>query len=196
MADLERPAEPDHYTEAFKAATGALRDADVRFALFGSTALWGLAGREPRTTEDIDLLVDPARIDEALAALEAAGFEVERPPEGWLAKAWHAGERGGPGILVDLIHHPKGIEASAALDAALSTPVEGMDVPAVHPTDLMASKAMTLDAASLDAQGAVEFARLLREQVDWDELDRRVSVSPYARALLYLLRELGIAPRT
>lgn len=132
-----------------------------------------------------------------MAALEQAGFEVERPPEGWLAKAWHHGDEAGgdePSVLVDLIHHAQGVDVRAALTRAEPAAVEGMNVPVVAATDLLASKALTLGPASLDAQSAVEFARLLREQVDWRELAERVDESPYARALLFLLRELEIAP--
>ena len=36
-----------------------------------------------------------------------------------------------------------------------------------------------------------EIARALREQIDWDEVWRRTSHSPYARTLFYLAEELG-----
>lgn len=195
MASLDRPADPTRYTRTLKDVAAALREAGVRFALFGSTALWGTAGREPRTVEDIDLLIEPGQVDEAAKALVAAGLEVEVPPEGWLIKAWKRGPGDEPDVLIDLIHEPAGLDAAAGIERAVTESLEGMQVKVVQATDLLVSKALTLGPSSLDAQSAVEFARLLREQVDWTELEQRVSGSPYARALLFLLQELEIAPR-
>ena len=39
----------------------------------------------------------------AIEALDGAGLHTERPPEGWLYKAWHDN-----GTLVDLIFAPSG----------------------------------------------------------------------------------------
>ena len=71
------------------------------FALGGGLAVWARGG--PKSEHDVDLLLARADADAALAALERAGFRVERPPEGWLYKAWHEN-----GTLIDLIFDPAG----------------------------------------------------------------------------------------
>lgn len=193
MAELESPADPRHYVDALKSTLSAL-DGSARAALFGSTALWGLVGREPSTEEDLDLLVHPEDVDAAGHALADAGFELEDPPEGWLLKAWH-GDRAGeePRVLVDLIFSPTGLDPRDAISRARSVSVAGMRALAIAPTDLLVSKAMAHGPESADYQGTIEFARLLREDIDWADLGARVE-GPYARGLLHLLRELDIAP--
>ena len=194
MAELESPADPDHYRRAFKEALSAL-DGRARTALFGSTAMWGLVGREPSTDEDLDLLVHPEDVTAAASALAEAGFSIEHPPEGWLLKAWHAGIHDAePDILVDLIFEPSGLDAAAALERAHDVSVAGMHVRAVAPTDLMVTKLQTLGPQNLDMHGPLEFARLLRELVDWHEVVERAGGDPHARGFLHLARELGVVP--
>jgi len=41
-------------------------------------------------------------------------------------------------------------------------------------------------------ESVLEVARSLREQIDRDDIWRRTSQSPYARAFFYLAEELGI----
>ena len=86
--------------ESMKKAAGALRNADVEFLLGGGLAAWARGG--PPTDHDVDFLVREQDVERAVEALEAAGMRTERPPEGWLVKAFD-GE-----ILVDLIFHPAG----------------------------------------------------------------------------------------
>lgn len=82
---------PDNFPElidAMKAAAAALRDAEVPFLLGGGLAGWARGG--PPTEHDVDLFVRERDVPRALDALVAAGMRAERPPEGWLIKAWHA----------------------------------------------------------------------------------------------------------
>src|SRR5690348_13912040 len=88
--------------ETLKKATAALRDGGVPFVVGGSLASWARGGPEPR--HDLDIMVKPEDAEHALAVLEQAGLRSERPPEGWLFKAWD-GE-----VMVDLIFGPKGLE--------------------------------------------------------------------------------------
>jgi len=85
-----------------KKAAQALRDAGVPFLLGGSLASWARGG--PESTHDLDLMVKPQDAERALEALVGAGMRAEDPPEEWLYKAWDGD------VLVDVIHHPKGIE--------------------------------------------------------------------------------------
>ena len=83
-----------------KAAAAALRDADIPFLLGGGLAGWARGG--PPTEHDVDLFVREDDAERALEALAEAGMRPERPPEGWLLKAYHGD------TLVDLIFRPSG----------------------------------------------------------------------------------------
>jgi hypothetical protein len=49
-----------------------------------------------------------------------------------------------------------------------------------------------MDEHSLDYGALVAIARSLREQIDWPELRRRGSGTPFAKAFFTLVEELGI----
>src|SRR5581483_10334971 len=70
---------------AMRKAAGALRDAEIRFVLAGSIAVYAHGG--PDTDHDVDFLIKPEDADRALEALSEVGFRVHKPPEGWLYKA-------------------------------------------------------------------------------------------------------------
>ena len=60
--------------------------------------------------------------------------------------------------------------------------------------DVLVTKLLALTEQNLDYSSALEMARALREQLDWDEVRRRSEESPYAKAFLVLVEELGVAP--
>jgi predicted nucleotidyltransferase len=102
---------PDHYggaqppdreavSSVLAAVVGALDAAGIRFVLMGG--LVAAAFARPRSTDDIDLFVQPEHAREALAALSAAGFETEETDPMWLYKAWR------DGVLVDVIFRSAG----------------------------------------------------------------------------------------
>src|SRR5581483_9730520 len=91
----------DELIEAMKAGAGILQQAEIPFVLGGGLAAWARGG--PKSEHDVDFLLRAEDADAALAAFEQAGLETERPPEGWLYKAWHPN-----GTLVDLIFSPAG----------------------------------------------------------------------------------------
>src|SRR5437764_10614769 len=95
-------AQSDEILTALKRAASALREAGVPFAVGGGLAAWARGG--PSTEHDIDLVVKEEDADRALAALEELGMRTERPPEGWLVKAWDGD------VLIDLIFRPTGFE--------------------------------------------------------------------------------------
>ena len=170
-----------------KQAVGVLRQADIPFALAGSMACWALGG--PPSRHDVDLAIMHSDVERALEALEAAGFTVEHPPEGWLVKAWL------DDILVDLIWAPMGLEVTAeVLSAARTIHVESMPMPALAPTDVLTSKLLALNEGHLDFEGLLAMVRGVREQVDWPELRRRTDSQPLARSFLYMADELGLTP--
>jgi len=171
--------------EALKAAAAALRDAGVPFLLGGGLAAWARGG--PPTEHDVDLFVKEEDAERAIEALVDAGMRPERPPEGWLLKAYYVG------TLVDLIFRPSGGPiADEHFERA-----EEMDVMA-HPMlvasldDVMTTKLLSLTEQEPDFGSALEFARSLREQIDWDFVRRRTASSAFARAFFTLIEELGI----
>lgn len=172
---------------ALRKAVAALRDAEVDFLLGGSLASWARGG--PGTDHDVDLFVREVDADRAADALAAAEFEVERPAEGWLVKAWDGD------VLVDVIFHP----SSGEIDDDVFARAEDMEVDAIRLQvasleDVLAAKLLGLNEQDLDFGPSLEVARALREQIDWRAVDERTSGSPYARAFLFLVRELEIAP--
>ena len=175
--------------QTMKKAAGALRDSDVRFALGGGLAVWARGGA--KTEHDVDFFVKPEDVERAQQALVDVGFRPERPPEGWLLKAWDSD------VLVDLIYEPRGgpiddgwFERSEEMDVfAVTMPVASLD-------DVLVTKLLALSEQNLEFSSVLEIARAVREQLDWDEIRRRSEGSPYAKAFLVLVEELGVAPPT
>src|SRR5688500_560434 len=173
--------------DALKKAAAALRDAEIPFALGGGFASWSRGGSA--SDHDVDFLIRADDVERALQAVEAAGMRTERPPEGWLVKAYDGN------VLVDLIFSPAGMEVDdELLRRSEERSVGGMPMHVLHPDDLFTSKLLALTEHSLDFEGLLESARSLREQLDWRAVEDRTKSSPYARAFLTLVRELGIAP--
>lgn len=172
-----------------KKAAGALRAADVPFLLGGSLAAWARGGSS--SDHDVDFLVKPEDVERAIAALEQAGMRIEKPPEGWLLKAWDGD------TLVDVIFQPASGPVSDDMiergeeREVLATPMRVMAL-----EDVMVTKLMAMNETHLDFSGSLEIARPLREQVDWDQVRERTKESPYAKAFFTLVEELGIVERS
>jgi Uncharacterised nucleotidyltransferase len=172
--------------ETMKVVVAALRDADVQFMLGGSMAAWARGGPEP--DNDLDLMVRPDHAEAALEALAAAGMRTERPPEEWLYKAWH-GE-----VLIDLIFCPSGLELTdEVFERAEMIAVMAVGTPVMALEDVLVTMLYALDEHALDYSRLVLIARALREQIDWPSLRSRTSGSPFAKAFLTMVEELGIA---
>jgi hypothetical protein len=175
----------DHIKESLKLAAAALRDAEVPFLLGGGLAVWARGG--PATGHDLDLMVKPDDADRALHALEEAGMRPERPPEGWLYKAWDGD------VLVDLIFKPVGEPVDDSFfERAEQLEVNAVSMPVMSLEDVMVTKLKALDEHELDYERPLEFARALRERIDWDDVRARTDGSPYAKAFFTMVEELGI----
>src|SRR3954453_14152429 len=107
----------DDLLEALKKVAAVLRDAEIPFCVGGGLAAWARGG--PSTEHDVDLLIREQDADRSLQLMEQLGLRTERPPEGWLVKAWDGD------ILVDLIYGPTGLDADDAF-------FEGCEVLNVH----------------------------------------------------------------
>lgn len=170
-----------------KVAAAALRDADVPFLLGGGLAVWARGGA--KTEHDVDFLVKPDDAERAQRALVAAGLRAENPPEGWLLKAWDGD------VLVDLIFDPRGGPVEDDwFDRAEELDVYAVTMFVASLEDVLVTKLLALTEQNLDYSGVLEMARAVREQLDWDNVRTRCDGSPYARAFLTLVEELGVAP--
>ena len=171
--------------ETMKKAGGVLRAADVPHALGGGLACWARGG--PESEHDVDFLVKPEDVERALAALDEAGFRTERPPEGWLLKAYDGD------VLVDLIFEPQGGAVDdELLGRAEELEVLAMRLPVVPLEDVMVQKLLALTEQNPDYSSVLEIARSLREQIDWEDVRRRTEGYPFAQAFFTLLAELDI----
>jgi Uncharacterised nucleotidyltransferase len=176
----------DRLLETMRKAAAALRDAGVPHALAGGLAVWARGG--PRTEHDVDFLVLPEDAERAQQALVQAGMRAEDPPEDWLLKA-HDGDN-----LVDLIFSPSGGPVTTEwLDRAEELEVMAIRMPVATLEDVLTTKLLSLSEQSPDMGPALEIARSVREQIDWDLLRARVEHSPFAKAFLVLVEELGVA---
>jgi hypothetical protein len=171
--------------ETLRCAAATLRDAGVPFALAGSAACWARGGPEPRS--DIDFAICERDAERAAQALAAAGMRTERPPEGWLLKAWDGD------VLVDLIWDFEGCpDAEALLARAEEMPVHAIPMPVMRLDDVIASKLCAFDEHALNFAPALSIVRALREQIDWPGVRERTAGSPYARGFFALLEALEV----
>ena len=185
MGSKQPPAETTEIAETLKRAAAALRGADVPFALAGSVAAWARGGPSP--CNDLDFAIAEADADRAERALADYGMRTERPPEGWLLKAWDGD------VLVDLIWDLEGLEdVESVLARAQEMSVQAVRMPVLDIDDVFVSMLCAFDEHELDFSGALAIARALREQVDWRDVRERTATSPYARGFLALLEALEI----
>jgi hypothetical protein len=172
--------------ETMKHAAAALRDADVQFVLGGGLAIWARGG--PETEHDVDFFVKPDDAERACEALAAAGFRTEKPPEGWLYKAFDRD------VMVDLIFAPSGLAIDDEfIRRAEVLEVYAVRVPVMSADDVLIAKLLTLREHQVDYDQVLEIARNVREQIDWDDVRARTNGSPYAKAFFTLVDELGVS---
>jgi hypothetical protein len=162
-----------------------LKAAHLYFALAGGYAVWARGGPEPE--HDVDFVLTPDDIPRAIDALERAGMTVLDAPEDWLVKVYD-GEN-----LIDLIHHPVGRPVDREeLEAADFFEVAAIRMPVLGATDMMVMKLLSFGEKYCDFAKALPMARALREQIDWDRVDKETQESPYAGAFLVLARSLRL----
>ena len=174
--------------ESVKHVAAALREADVEFLLGGGLAAWAYGG--PGTGHDVDVMVRADDAERALHALADAGMRTEKPPEGWLYKAWDGD------VLIDVIFRPMGNDVDDGMfERAAELEVNAVPMKVMSLEDILVTKLLALDEHELDYERPLEFARSLRERIDWQEVRNRTRESPYARAFFSLVEELGVVPK-
>ena len=181
----EPSPELDEVLDTLKKCAAALRDGGIPYMLGGGVAAWARGG--PESVKDVDIMVKPADAEAALTALERIGLRPDRPPEGWLLKAWD-GE-----VLVDLIFQPRGMEIDdGALERAELMNVKSQEMPVMALEDVISTKLLALNERWLDYDQLLHIGRACREQIDWEEIRARTQESPFARAYFVIVDGLGI----
>lgn len=176
--------------DTLKRTAAALADAGIAFAVTGGAAAYARGAGPPH--KDVDLVLMERDATAALAVLEKAGMRPVDPPEDWLVKVYDDGR------LVDLIYRPVGGPVTPdLLRRAEPLVVDGLDVPVVDATDLLVMRMLAFSEHSCDLAEVLPWARVIREQVDWDRARAEVAGAPFAEAFLVLLERLDvIAPAT
>ncbi|WP_454049707.1 nucleotidyltransferase family protein [Cellulomonas sp. Marseille-Q8402] len=173
--------------DALRMSAVALEEAGVPFALVGGYAAWARGAPEP--DHDADFAIPESEVARAQEALAAAGLDVREPAENWLFKAFHHG------AMVDILFRMVGEPISAEmLDRSDTMEVLAVRMPVLDATDIISAKMRVLGEHYCDFTRMIAMVRALREQVDWHRVRRETAETPYGRAFLLLVHELGISP--
>jgi hypothetical protein len=187
MGRYQPPAETEQIAATLKRAAAALHAAEIPFALAGSVACWARGG--PAPSNDLDFAISEQDAEPALQALESVGMRGDRPPEGWLLKAYDGD------VMVDLIWDFEGLgETEEVIGRADESSVEGVEMLVLNLQDVFVSRLCAMTEHHLDFANPLAAARALREQVDWHEVRARTACSPYAIGFLAMLEALDIIP--
>ncbi|MET9604837.1 nucleotidyltransferase family protein [Streptomyces sp. NPDC006512] len=185
----EGPLPRDHtqaILETTKLVAALLKRSGPPFALAGSVAAFA-HGLPARFQHDTDFCVRPEDADAAIKALEDGGIEMRRAPEDWLVKGRSGGEE--IDLIFELARRPVSTEL---LERADVKAVDSVWMPVLAPTDLMDSRLSALCEHYCDFGDLLPMARMLRERIDWDRLDRDHRSEPLADAFLHLLERLRV----
>jgi predicted nucleotidyltransferase len=176
----------DDMVDTLKKAVAALRDANVPYLLGGGLAIWARGG--PERDHDLDFMVKQEDADRALQALADAGMKPEKPPEGWLYKAYDDND-----VMVDLIFRPtENPVTDEMLERGEELEVMAIEVNVMAAEDVFVSKLLALREHELDYHSLIEMTRAIREQIDWRDVRERTDDSPFARAFFTLAEGLDL----
>jgi hypothetical protein len=183
-----QPSDRDEIRDLLKRTAVALKEGDVPFALCGGYAAWVRGAPEP--DHDADFLVPMAESERAAKVLADAGLEVQDPPEDWLIKVVSGAS------FVDVLWRTCGHPVESDLiDRAEDRAVLSVHMPVLAATDIVVTKLMALDEHYCDFARMLPVVRALREQVDWETVQREVVGNDFAVVFLDLLDRLGVVPR-
>ncbi|MEU2391761.1 nucleotidyltransferase family protein [Streptomyces sp. NPDC007369] len=181
---------PQDHTQAIlevtKRVATLLKATGRPFALAGSVAAFA-HGAPGRFQHDTDFCLRREDAPEVMAALEEGGVRIRESSEDWLVKGRSEGED--IDLIFELARRPVG---SDLLDRAEVRSVDSVYMPVLAPTDLMDGLLAALTEHYCDFGALLPTARVLRERIDWDTLDRAHRADPLPDAFLYLLERLDI----
>src|SRR5436189_1926668 len=140
--------------ETMKHCAAWLRAERVDFVLAGSVAAWARGG--PAICSDLDFVVRPQDSERALEVLAGRGLRTERPPEGWLVKAYDGD------VLVDLIHDPNGLDVDETFARADTLSVMSVDMRVMAVDDVIVTKLEAFEEHYIDFVSVLSVARALR----------------------------------
>jgi Uncharacterised nucleotidyltransferase len=147
----------------------ALNEAGVEYMVGGAYAFARYTGIV-RHTKDFDVFVHPRDFERALAALEQAGYPVERNFPHWLGKAW-CGE-----YFVDLIFSSGNGVARVDrrwFEHAVEETVLGVEVKLCPAEEMIWSKAFIMERERFDGADVAHLLRRAGRTLDWDRLRQR-----------------------
>ncbi len=175
----------ENVRDLLKRTAVALKEGGVPFALCGGYAAWVRGAPEP--DHDADFLVPAAEAERAAKVLADAGLQVVDPAEDWLLKVVREE------VFIDVLWRTCGSPVESDLiDRADVLPVLSVHMPVLAATDILITKLMALDEHYCDYSRLLPVARALREQVDWERVQRDVAGNDFAVVFLVLLDRLGV----
>ncbi|MEV6099024.1 hypothetical protein [Nocardia sp. NPDC051981] len=165
-----------------------LQDNDIPCALTGDCAVYARGGPVTGPHSEVDVLLLPADVARGQRLLAAAGLRPPLPAAD--AERTMLYDRD---IRVDLVFRPNYRPVTDELLArAERLPIGSIAVPVVTVADFLVDELTVPDPQRLDFTRLLHIARELRTQVDWGRVRAETAASPYARAFLGLLDDLGI----
>jgi hypothetical protein len=178
VTTTEDPKLAERFNRVLGETVEAIEAAGIQYAFIGGIASGGL-GR-PRSTQDIDLFVQPEDAELALRALSKRGFRTEKTDPSWLYKGYK------DDILVDVIFKSKGeiYFDSEMAQRLITAEFHGRHLRLVSPEDLLIIKAAAHSELT-PGHWHDAIALLTHANLDWDYLIRRARKAP--RRLLSLL---------
>jgi hypothetical protein len=152
------------YIEALRALT----EAGELFLVGGAYALFDYLGRW-RSTKDMDVFIEPERVERALSTLRSAGFDVEVLDAAWLAKA-----RRGPAFIDVVFCSYNGLFPVDRrwFENARSANLLGVDVQIVGPEEIIVSKAFVAARDRFDGADISWLIRALGPTLDWRRIEQ------------------------
>src|SRR5438105_9175855 len=122
-----------------KKAAGVLKEAEIPFFLGGGIAVWARGGGE--TGHDVDFFLKREDAERALEAFKEARWQCEKPPEGWLYKAYDD-----EGAMVDLIFDSSaGPVTDEHLERSEELEVHAVRMQVASLEDVMVTKLLAID---------------------------------------------------
>jgi hypothetical protein len=167
--------------ECYRGVLESLREAQIPYAVAGTFALHRHTGIW-RSIRDLDVVLEPSFVPDALQCLQQAGFDTYIEDPVWLAKAARGKH------FVDLI---SGLgNAALVVDATWidrAAPYEIFGVPCrvLNPEEVIVSKSFVTRRERFDGADVAHLIRACGQRMDWDRLQRLLA--PHWGILLWYL---------